>query len=132
MRPTPIVIAALALLGVLNFYTETASMSGAGADVYKIGDQQWRFQQISAAVPPHGAIGYVTDQRGSQAQAMLLGAQYVLAPRALMELSRHPDSPWVIGNFSRQIDYAEFGQKRGLVEIEDFGAGVVLFRKAAQ
>jgi len=140
MKPAPAgwilggaaVVAALALWGVLNFSTATAAMSTTAADVYRVGDQQWRFQQVSAAVPAHGVIGYITDQTGLQAQAMLLGAQYVLAPRVLVELKNRPDSPWVIGNFAKQVDTAEFGREHGLQPVQDFGAGVVLFRRGAK
>jgi hypothetical protein len=140
MKPAPAgwvlggstIVAALALWGVLNFSTATEGMSTTAADVYRIADQQWRFQQVSAAVPAHGVIGYITDQTGLQAQAMLLGAQYVLAPRALVELKNRPDSPWVIGNFAKQLDVAEFGGEHGLQTVQDFGAGVVLFRKGTR
>jgi len=140
MKPAPAgwvlggsaIVAALALWGVLNFSTATEAMSTTAADVYRVADQQWRFQQVSAAVPAHGVIGYITDQTGMQAQAMLLGAQYVLAPRALVELKNRPNSPWVIGNFAKQLDVSEFAREHGLQPVQDFGAGVVLFRKGAQ
>jgi len=140
MKPAPagwilagaVMVALLALWGVLNFSTATAAMSTTAADVYRITDQQWRFQQVSAAVPAHGIIGYVTDQTGMQAEAMLLGAQYVLAPRVLVELKKSPNSPWVIGNFAKQLDVAEFGREHRLQPVQDFGAGVVLFRRGAK
>jgi len=140
MKPAPAgwmlggsaVVAALALWGVLSFSTATEAMSTTAADVYRISDQQWRFQQVSEALPAHGIIGYVSDQTGVQAQAMLLGAQYILAPRVLVELKNRPESPWVIGNFAKQLDIAEFGREHGIRPVRDFGAGVVLFRKGAQ
>jgi hypothetical protein len=140
MKPAPAgwvlggsaIVAALALWGVLNFSTATEAMSTTAADVYRISDQQWRFQQVGAALPAHGVIGYVTDQNGVQAQAMLLGAQYVLAPRALVELKNRPNSPWVVGNFAKQLDVAEFAREHRLQPVQDFGAGVVLFRKGAK
>ena len=140
MKPAPAgwilggsaVVAVLALWGVLNFFTATEAMSTTAADVYRISDQQWRFQQASAAVPAQGVIGYITDQSGTQAQAMLLGAQYVLAPRVLVELKNHPNASWVIGNFAKQLDIVEFGREHRLQPVRDFGAGVVLFRKGAK
>jgi len=107
-------------------------MSTAAADEYRITDQQWRFQEVSEALPAHGVIGYVTDETGVRAQAMLLGAQYVLAPRVLVDLKRASDAHSVIGNFARRLDIAAFARERGLEPVRDFGAGVVLFRRGAR
>jgi hypothetical protein len=63
---------------------------------------------------------------------MFLGAQYILAPRVMVELDKHPNSPWVMGNFARPMDTADFAGKHGLTVVQDFGNGVVLFRKGAQ
>jgi hypothetical protein len=132
MLPACALIALLSLWSVLDFYGATESLSGAGADSFRIREQELRFQQVAAALPPSGVVGYVTDQKQNREWAMFLGAQYILAPRVLVELDKHPNSPRVMGNFARPLDTAEFANRHGLTIIQDFGAGVVLFRKGAQ
>jgi len=121
----------LALWSVLDFYSATEVMAGPAADTYKIADQELRFQQAAAALPPAGEVGYVTDQTENREWVMFLGAQYVLAPRVLVALDKHPHSPWVVGNFARRFDVAQFANARGLKLVQDFGGGVVLFGKGA-
>jgi len=58
--------------------------------------------------------------------SMLLSAQYVLAPRLV---ARGAAQEWVVGNFTRPGDFAAVGRSRGLRLEQDFGNGVVLFRK---
>jgi hypothetical protein len=130
--PVCAAIAALSLWSVLDFYTGTEAASGEGADIYKMADQEVRFQQVAAALPSAGVVGYVTDQSENPVWAMLLGAQYVLAPRVLVELDKHPATTWVVGNFARPLDLTKFADERGLTLAQDFGDGVVLFRKGAR
>ena len=125
-------VAILSLWSVVDFYADTEALSGPDADTYRIGDQETRFREAAAALPASGEIGYVTDQKENREWAMFLGAQYVLAPRVLVETGKHPHSPWVLGNFARQIDLTQFANRRGLTVVQDFGQGVVLFRKDAK
>ncbi len=131
MLPGCAVVAILSLWSVLDFYGATDALSGAGADTYQIADQELRFHQAAAALPPAGVVGYVTDQSQNREWAMFLGAQYVLAPRVLVELDKHPKTPWVLGNFARPLDLTQFANEHGLKLVQDFGSGVVLFRKGA-
>ncbi len=128
MLPACAVVAALSLWSTVDFYNATESMSGEGADTYRIADQELRFQQAAAAVPSAGVVGYITDQKENREWVMFLGAQYVLAPRVLVALDKHPNSPWVIGNFARPLDLTQFANRHGLQLVQDFGSGVVLFR----
>lgn len=132
MLPACVAVALLSLWSILDFYSATEALSRADADSFRIGQQELRFQQLAAALPPSGVVGYVTDQKQNREWAMFLGAQYILAPRVLVELNKHPNSPWVMGNFARPLDTADFAGKHGLIVVQDFGAGVVLFRKGAQ
>ena len=131
MLPACAVVAALSLWSVLDFHTATEAMSRAGADIYRIADQDLRFQQVSTALPSAGVVGYVTDQTQDREWAMFLGAQYVLAPRVLVELNKHPQTTRVVGNFARPLDLTQFANEHGLKLVQDFGDGVVLFRKDA-
>lgn len=40
-----------------------------------------------------------------------------------------PAPQWTIGDFSKPLDVAQFGQQRGLVLVKDFGQGIVLYRR---
>ena len=83
---------------------------------------------LLAAVPAGAEMGYLTDAApGSVADtSMLLSAQYVLAPRLVARGAAHE---WVVGNFTRPGDFAAIGRNNGVRLVQDFGNGVVLFRK---
>ena len=125
-------VALLSLCSAIDFYAETESLSGPGADAYRIGQQELRFQEVAAAVPPAGELGYVTDQKQNIEWAMFLGAQYVLAPRVLVTLDKHPKAAWIVGNFARPIDVTQFAIRHELAVVQDYGEGVVMFRKVAK
>ena len=76
-------VALLALWSALNFYGATAEATGPGADIYKVGDQVARFQDLMAALPATGVIGFVSDAPAGQTlgAALFSSAQYTLAPR---------------------------------------------------
>ncbi len=124
------IVALLALLSAVNFYGVTAEAAGPNADVYKIGEQADRFQDLSSALPATGIVGYVSDAPPGQTLAAVLysGAQYTLAPRLVIDRSLAPGAEWVIGDFSKPLDMAQFGKERGLTLVRDFGNGVVLYR----
>ena len=44
----------------------------ANADVYKIGEQASRFQDLMSALPPGGIVGYVSDVPTSQTLGAVL------------------------------------------------------------
>jgi hypothetical protein len=102
----------------------------------EISTYERRFQEIRAALPPRGVVGYLgrTDPAGRtpaerEASSLLdfkryLLAQYALAPVVLIE-STAPD--FVVGNFDRgkaPSTPAGFRIER------DFGNGLVLFRRS--
>jgi hypothetical protein len=126
-------VALLALWNTVNFYGATEQATGASADVYKVGEQDARFQDLMPALPATGIVGYVSDVPTSQTLGAVLrdGAQYAMAPRLVREQSLKPGAEWVIGNFSKPLDVTQFGRERGLTLVRDFGNGVVLYRDGA-
>jgi hypothetical protein len=123
-------VVALALWSTLEFYGASEDMAGPSADVYKIGEQPARYEGVAAALPPTGIFGYVSDVSIRQTLGAVLysGAQYALAPRLIVELHEQPHAEWVIGSFSKPLDMIQFGSRRGLTLVKDFGSGVVLYR----
>lgn len=118
----------LCLWGALEHYQADAAYQEQSRDPFMISAQFTRFGALLAAVPAGAEMGYLTDAApGSVADtSMLLSAQYVLAPRLVARGTAHE---WVVGNFTRPGDFAAVGRSNGLRLVQDFGNGVVLFRK---
>jgi hypothetical protein len=129
-----VAVALLAAWSMVGFYTATEEAAGANADVYKIGDQASRFEDLVSALPASGIIGYISDVPGDQTLSAVLygGLQYTLAPRLVTSQSVTPAPEWVIGDFSKPLDLVQFGKDHGLMLVKDFGNGAVLFRKQAR
>jgi hypothetical protein len=123
-------VAALALWSTVEFYGATGDAAGPNADVYKIGEQAERFQGVASQLPSTGIVGYVSDAPPNRTLGAVMhdGAQYALAPRLVTGKPLQPGPEWVLGNFSKPLDEAEFGKQRGLTLVRDFGNGVVLYR----
>ncbi len=121
----------LALWSTVSFRGATEELAGPNADVYKIGDQAARFQELISALPAEGIFGYVSDVPPSKTLASVLysSARYTLAPRLVTDQNVKPAPEWVIGNFSMPLDVVQFGKDRGLTLVRDFGNGAVLYRK---
>jgi hypothetical protein len=129
-----VAVALLALWSTVNFYGATEELAGPKADVYKIGEQAVRFQELAATLPTTGIVSYVSDVPTSQTLGAVLhdGAQFALAPLVVTEKRLNPSPEWVVGNFSKPLDVAQFGNERGLTLVRDFGNGAVLFRNQAR
>lgn len=127
-------VALLSLWSTLDFHRATEDVVGGNRDVYKIGEQEVRFEAVAAALPATGTIGYVSDQSPDQPLGLVMyfGAQYALAPRLLVEQQKRPESQWVVSNFSKPLDVGHFSSERGLKIIKDFGSGVVLFQSGVR
>ena len=121
----------LALWSTVSFRGATEELAGPNADVYKIGDQAARFQELISALPSEGILGYVSDVPTSKTLASVLysSARYTVAPRLVTDQNVKPAPEWVIGNFSMPLDVVQFGKDRGLTLVRDFGNGAVLYRK---
>jgi hypothetical protein len=124
----------LALWSAANFYHASEESPEANSDVYKIGEQAARFEDLMSALPATGVVGYVSDLPSSQTLGAVLysGAQYTLAPRLVINLSLKPGAEWVVGDFSKPLDVVQFGKDRGLTMVRDFGNGAVLYRNQAR
>ena len=118
----------LCLWGAFQSYGVESTYQRQSPDPYQIAAQFVRLGPVLSAVPEYAVLGYVTDaEPGSVTDsALLASAEYVLAPRLL---ARGTDHDWVLGNFTRPADFALFGKSRGLRLQQDYGSGVVLYRK---
>jgi hypothetical protein len=130
-----IVVAILAVLGAHNSYQTSSDYAAQYPDQYGGARAEVRFAPLIARIPANAEVGYFTDLDPSQALAggVFLAAQYAVAPRLLVDLLVNPDTKdkpeWAVGNFSKPQDYAAAGEARGYGLVEDFGSGVVLFRR---
>jgi hypothetical protein len=122
------VAAWLALWGVFEHYESEVAYQAENQDPYQISATFVRLDGLRSAIPENSSLGYLTDAepRSTVESAMFLAAQYVLAPRLLAKDTLHE---WVLGNFTRPADFAALGKSRSLRLQQDFGNGVVLFRR---
>jgi hypothetical protein len=119
--------AALALWGVVEYFGFESSYQKQYHDPYLIAAQAARLENFREAVSSDAVLGYLTDATPGSvtADSMFLAAQYTLAPRLLQKDASHQQ---VLGNFTRQADFAAIGTQYGLILERDFGNGVVLYR----
>lgn len=122
--------AALCLWGAVQSYATEAAYQRDNSDPYMVAMQVQRLGPVLAAVPQDAVMGYLTDApSGVVDAAMFDGALYTLAPRLL---ERGADHAWVLGNFTRPGDFEAVARSHGLRLVQNFGNGVVLFRKDGQ
>lgn len=102
-------------------------------DPYQIELQIARFEGAVAKLPQRSRVGYISDLDINTIQGLstFLGAQYALAPRLLVDVAKTRDGDWVVGNFSKPLEYATFGLKFRLVMQTDLGNGVVLYKPSS-
>lgn len=114
----------LSLYATVDFYGKQIELNKTQKDAYQIGAQELRFAALKRQLGPDTVAGYLSDVADP---GILLSAQHALAPVMLVDNAPYQ---FVVGNFSRPMDYAAFGRERKLVLVRDFGNGVILFRKA--
>ena len=119
------IAALLSLYAAFDFYGQQTAQNRASRDPYMIGTQEKRFETMKRELPPVPVLGYVSDV--TTQPAVFLSAQYALAPVLLVD---NPREVWVVGNFSKPLDYVEFGRTRSLTPVKDYSNGVVLYRRA--
>jgi hypothetical protein len=97
-------------------------------DPYLISEQFTRLGPVLSKVPRDAVLGYLSDAqtRSVLDSALMGGAQYVLAPRLIERGAAHD---WILGNFTQPANFAAVAQNFGLRLEQDFGNGVVLFRR---
>lgn len=130
MRMTAGLMAAclVCLWGALEYSAAESEYQHQNHDPYLVADQATRFAAFESSVPRNAILGYLSDAAaGSVADSTLFtSAAYTLAPRLV---ERGVDREYVLGNFTRPADFAALGRSHGLRMQQDFGNGVVLFRK---
>lgn len=119
------------MLAALGDYQFATAYSRATRDKFQVGLQHDRLRELDAELPRDAVLGYVTDLRyeDTAESAAFLGAQYVLAPRLLIRAGRSVKPEWVLGNFSRPIDPAQYAAANHLRVVKTYGPGVVLYRR---
>src|SRR5260370_31189756 len=115
---------ALSLYCTVDFYGKQIELNKAQKNAYQIEGQELRFGALKRQVGPGAVAGYISDVSDP---GTLLSAQHALAPVMLVD---NVPYQFVVGNFSRPMDYAAFGREHKLVLVNDFGNRVTLFRKA--
>ena len=117
--------AILSLYSAFETYSEQADRNKAAADSYHMEVQQKRFEGLKQELRGIAVAGYFSDM--DSVPGIFLAAEYALAPTVLADDSHNE---WVVGDFYKPTDYAEFGRAHNLTLVKDFSQGVVLFRRA--
>ena len=87
-----------------------------------------------SALPATGIVGYVSDAPAGETLGAVLYSGAPIYPGAPFgnRPAPEPGAEWVIGDFSKPLDVVQFGKKRGLTLVRDFGNGAVLYRNQAR
>lgn len=89
-----------------------------------------RLERVKKKLPANGVIGYVSDDFGIDervAWRRYATTQYALAPLILERTGEHE---LVVGIFKDQDQIQRIAINKNLLVSEDFGDGIVLFRKS--
>jgi hypothetical protein len=133
---TRVKLSALVLLVLTASYTNLSyTRDNRGFDRRSIGKDEVtmydrRFEELRKALPKRGLVGYVHDQTDEveTIKAYYL-TQYALAPIMVVH-GIEPDL--VVGNFSYPSEETGKSVPDDLIPIQNFGNGVILFRKEAR
>jgi hypothetical protein len=119
------------ILAAGSAYRSYSTLASPQPDAYGLERARTRMLPLAGRLPSSGIIGYLSDMPTSEhVGGMALHAvQYVLAPRAVVDIRFDPTPDWAIGNFSRPLDFRKLGEQHGLRIVRDFGEGVVLYRR---
>lgn len=104
-----------------------APLKTVSSDADEVGLYVKRFDELKAALPPHGVVGYVSDDYSEPKRFML--TRYALAPLVLDERVDHPFVVGVVGNSS---NVESISQANDLSVVRDFGDGIVLYRRESR
>ena len=118
-------MALLSLYGTIEFYSEQIERNRTLKDPYHIAIQVQRLEPVRRELPPNTQLGYISDVKPDS--ATILTTQFAVAPMLLVGNAPHE---WVLGNFSKPQNYAEFGRAHGLTLVKEFANGVVLYRQS--
>jgi hypothetical protein len=124
-------VAALSVFGALNSYQVSSGIAQQSPDPFAAAAAETRLAPILERIPANATLAYLSDvpQEKDAGKAMFFAAQNALAPRLLIfaGAGRRPD--FALGNFSSPGDFTSAGAQAGYSVIQDFGNGVVLYRK---
>lgn len=125
-----VLLTLFALLSNLEFFKQTAlDRKLIGKDEVALYER--RFDEVRKSLPSHGVVGYISskqvpDIRFDPAARDYYLTQYALSPLLVV----YSDEPrWVVGNFHDPVAGAKMAADRNLIVVEDFGNGVMLFRR---
>ena len=126
-----IAVAVLALWASSNSYLVSRNLSEQRPDMYGARKAHLRFAPALPVLPPAGRITYLSDLKfdDGSGTAAFLTAQNALAPRLLVMPGARAQTEYAIGQFSRELDYAEFGSRHGFTFQKNLGNGVALYRR---
>jgi hypothetical protein len=130
VRTGVLVAAALAVVIVFVVDQFERDFQPRTRDPFQVQVQTERFRGVMDVLPPSAVVGYMTDLEPKDRSAPIIfrTAQYTLAPRLLQPGTAQE---WVIGNFSKALDFRAIGAGKGLQLVQDYGNGVVLYRRGA-
>lgn len=128
-----IAVGVLAVFGALNSYDTSRTYAAQYPDLYGGARAELRFEPALSRIPRDAEVGYITDLNPAQSAyaSALLAAQYAVAPRLVIELNTSKRPDWAVGNFSKPQNFAAAGDAKGYSVVEDFGNGVILYRRKA-
>jgi hypothetical protein len=123
-----------AALGALSFYNATRALNATYADPFRVQSTERALAPVRVQVPLRAVVGYISDvsvatDRGRTA---FFATQYALAPRLLVEVEKLPSFEYVIGNWDKPAGRGPLETAQQLTVVQDFGNGVVLYRKGAR
>jgi len=129
-----IAAAAIAMFSAMTLYSVTRAMNETSKDPFHVQMAAEQFAPVLSRIPANAVLGYVSDLElnTDAGKAAFFATQYAIAPRILVDASKGERFDYVLGNWGLAQDYAAAGQSRGLTLVEDFGNGIVLYRKGSR
>jgi hypothetical protein len=85
-----------------------------------------RFEELRKILPPHGVVGYVSDEARDEGTWSYHQAQYALSPTIV---ERTSERQTVVGNFRDPNAVQKILREEHLTEAKDFGDGVLLLTR---
>lgn len=123
---------------VLNLFVQSLGTYQELPDKDPVTRHEERIARLKGALPASGEVGYVTTVENEKIfayerafqnvefLAQYVATQYTLAP---LIVRNSPEPALVVGNFLDGPPAPGFLEKYGLVPIQDFGEGLILFRR---
>ena len=120
-----------ALLSNLHLFRQTIDFDPKPLGRDEITLYERRFEGLKKILPPHGMVGYISNEQAEDIRFDPGAAEYYLTQYALTPLVvvYSPNYPLVVGNFRQAVIDPQIYTSRDLVPLKDFGNGVILFRR---